>query len=366
MSNVVFLDLGAAYRELHKEIDEAVARVLSSGWYIGGEEVSNFESAFANYVGVNRSVGVANGLDALILSLKALGVGPGDEVIVPSNTYIATWLAVTEVGATVVPVEPDLDSFNISPLAVEDAITSRTRAIIVVHLYGRSAQINSINDIAKRNDLRVIEDAAQCHGAEHEGQRIGGHSDIVAWSFYPGKNLGALGDGGAITTNNRELAEKITVLRNYGSDKKYTNLVRGMNSRLDPIQAAILNVKLKYLTEWNLRRAKIAATYSAEITHPSIKTPSMGPDVHAWHLYVVRSHRRDDLLAHLQDKSIECLIHYPIPPHMQRAYRDHGFNEGQFPVSEILHREVLSLPIGPHLSEADVERVVTAVNDFDD
>ncbi|GIW34676.1 DegT/DnrJ/EryC1/StrS aminotransferase family protein [Meiothermus sp.] len=365
MDRVPFLDLKAAYHELKTEIDSAVLRSLDSGWYIGGSDVEAFEAAFAEYCGAEFCVGVGNGLDALHLVLRAFGIGPGDEVIVPSNTYIATWLAVSYTGAKPVPVEPEERTYNLNPELVEAAITPRTRAIIPVHLYGQPADLDPILSIAQRYNLRVLEDAAQAHGARYKGQRIGAHGDAVAWSFYPGKNLGAMGDAGAVTTNNREVAEIVRMLRNYGSKVKYVNEITGYNSRLDPLQAAALGVKLVHLDEWNARRQKIAAFYLRELADTGLMLPYV-PDwaEPVWHLFVVRSPERDRLQRHLEDRGISTLIHYPIPPHLQRAYVEMQLPEGSLPLSEAIHREVLSLPIGPHLSMEQAGRVVEAVQSF--
>lgn len=343
---IPFLDLRAAYLELKDEIDAAVARVLDSGWYILGEEVEAFEAEYAAFCEATHCVGVGNGLDALTLALRALGIGAGDEVIVPSNTYIATWLAVSAVGATPVPVEPNEATYNIDPGRIEAAITPRTKAILPVHLYGQPADMDPILAIADKHGLAVVEDAAQAHGARYKGRRIGAHGDIVCWSFYPGKNLGAMGDGGAITTNRADLAERVRMLRNYGSREKYVNEVRGVNSRLDPIQAAVLRVKLKHLDEWNGRRARLAGQYSEALADVGLTLPHV-PDwaEPAWHLYVVRCKERDALQARLADAGIGTLIHYPIPPHMQEAYVDAGFGEGNFPLARQLAEEVLSLPM---------------------
>lgn len=366
MAKIPFLDLGAATAEIRSELDSAIARVLDSGWYILGPEVEAFEQDWASYCGARRAVGVANGLDALILALRALDVGPGDEVIVPSNTYIATWLAITAVGARIVPVEPDPATHNLDPGRMEAAITSRTKVILPVHLYGQPADLDPVLDVAKANGLRVVEDAAQAHGARYKDRPIGAHGDLVCWSFYPGKNLGALGDGGAITTNDSGLAQRIAVLRNYGSTVKYVNAELGMNSRLDPIQAAILSVKLGRLDGANERRASIAALYSEALKdHPSIEAPMVpqwaGP---AWHLYVVTHPRRDRLAEHLEKVGVETLIHYPIPPHLQQAYAGLGHKRGTFPIAEQLAGRVLSLPIDPNLADWQVARVCQAVRDF--
>jgi dTDP-4-amino-4,6-dideoxygalactose transaminase len=370
---VPFLDLRAAYLELKPAIDAAVARVLDSGWYILGEEVDAFEAEWATYCQANHAVGLANGLDALHLALRAMDVGPGDEVIVPSNTYIATWLAVSQCGATPVPVEPDERTYNIDPTRIEAAITPRTKVILPVHLYGQPADMDPILAIARKNGLRVLEDGAQAHGARYKGQRLGAHGDAVAWSFYPGKNLGALGDGGAITTNDQRLAERIRLLRNYGSRVKYVNEVQGYNSRLDPLQAAILRVKLAKLDDWNDKRKAIAARYLEElnlgISNVDNQTgvylslpcvPEWADPV--WHLFVVRIPQRETLQTHLAAQGVGTMIHYPIPPHLQNAYAATGIQEGSLPISEVIHREVLSLPIGPHMDEAQIAHVVAASN----
>jgi dTDP-4-amino-4,6-dideoxygalactose transaminase len=356
---VPFLDLGAAYRELKAEIDEAVSRSLNSGWYILGPEVEAFESAYAEYCGAKYAIGVANGLDALHLALRAMDIGPGDEVIVPSNTYIATWLAVSQCGATPVPVEPVETTYNINPALIEAAITPRTKAIIPVHLYGQPADMDEILAIARKHGLRVLEDGAQAHGARYKGKRLGGHGDAVAWSFYPGKNLGALGDGGAITTNDPALAERLKMLRNYGSKVKYVNEEMGYNSRLDPIQAAVLSVKLRYLDEWNGRRKAIAALYLERLQSTGLilsQVPDWADPV--WHLFVIRHPQRDALAKHLNQAGIGTLIHYPIPPHKQQAYASAGFDPHAFPLATRMADEVLSLPIGPQLTFDDATFVV--------
>lgn len=347
---IPFLDLGATYRELKPQIDAAVARVLEGGWYILGPEVEAFEAEWAAYCGAGFAVGLANGLDALTLALRALGIGPGDEVIVPSNTYIATWLAVSGVGAKPVPVEPDPLTHNIDPNLIEAAITPRTRAVMPVHLYGQPADLPPILEIAKRHGLRVIEDAAQAHGAAYRGRRLGGHGDIVCWSFYPGKNLGAFGDAGAITTNDADLAARVAMLRNYGSREKYVNELPGVNSRLDPLQAAVLRVKLKVLDDWTERRRAIASAYLEGLKDSGLILPHV-PEWAApvWHLFVVRTDAREQLQAQLAKAGIGTLIHYPIPPHMQSAYADLGFEAKAFPIARRLAQEVLSLPMGPHL-----------------
>jgi len=362
---VPFLELRPTYLELKQEIDIAVARVLDSGWYILGPEVETFEDEWASYCNADHAVGVANGLDALILALRALNVGPGDEVIVPSNTYIATWLAVTEVGAKPVPVEPDPITHNIDPARIVAAITPATKVLLPVHLYGQPVDLDPILAIAREYGLKVVEDAAQAHGARYKGCRIGAHSDIVCWSFYPGKNLGAVGDAGAITTNNASLADRVRVLRNYGSRVKYLNEIQGMNSRLDPLQAAVLRVKLTHLDEWTDRRRSHAARYSEALTANGLILPFV-PDWAdpAWHLYVIRSSERETLQTRLTAAGIGTLVHYPIPPHMQLAYADLRIAPECLPIARQLASEVLSLPMGPHLSAAEVDLVCQAIHDI--
>jgi dTDP-4-amino-4,6-dideoxygalactose transaminase len=360
--NVPFLDIQAAYLELKEQIDAAMRRVMESGWYVLGEETAAFERDYAAYCSAAHCVGVANGLDALHLALLALGVQPGDEVIVPSNTFIATWLAVSQCGAIPVPVEPQAGGFNIDPARIEAAITARTKVILPVHLYGQAADLTPILELARRNGLRVLEDAAQAHGARYQGRRIGAHGDIVAWSFYPGKNLGAFGDGGAITTNDTELAERIKVLRNYGSSVKYVNEVRGYNSRLDTLQAAALRVKLQHLDRWNALRGAIAARYLQELAGTELNLPQVPQWADpVWHLFVIRTAQRDRLQQQLKEAGIATLIHYPIAPHRQQAYADLGFAGGAFPMAEQIHEQVLSLPIGPHMTPCQVDHVIASV-----
>jgi dTDP-4-amino-4,6-dideoxygalactose transaminase len=359
------LDLRAASLELKAEIDEALARVLDSGWYLLGEELEAFEHEFAEYVGVKYCVGVGNGLDALHLALRSLGVSPGDEVLVPSNTYIATWLAISYAGAVPVPVEPDELTYNIDPAKLEAAITPKTKGILPVHLYGQPADMDAIREVARKHGLWVLEDAAQAHGARYKGKRTGGLADAAGWSFYPGKNLGALGDGGAVTTDDAALADRIRVLRNYGSRIKYHFECQGFNSRLDEMQAAALRVKLRHLDTWNHRRQAIAASYRHELrqTHLVLPhAPEWADPVH--HLFVVRSKRRELLQQHLRERGIGSLIHYPIPPHLQPAYAELGLAPGSLPLSEQIHREVLSLPMGPHLTDLQVSSVIDAVQEF--
>jgi len=362
---IPFLDMQSPYQELKAELDEAIARMVGSGWFIGGPEVDAFEADYATYCGVAHCVGVANGLDALHLALRAMDVGPGDEVIVPSNTYIATWLAVSQCGATPVPVEPDERTFNIDPARIEAAITPRTRVLLPVHLYGQPANMDEILAVARKHGLKVLEDGAQAHGARYKDQRLGAHGDAVAWSFYPGKNLGAMGDGGAVTTNDPQLADRLRVLRNYGSRVKYVNEVPGYNSRLDPLQAAILRVKLAHLDEWNERRRAVAEHYTRELAGCGLILPHVPEWAEpVWHLYVVRHPQRDALQRALNDAGVGTLIHYPIPPHRQQAYAERGYKQGDFPIAEAMAEEVLSLPIGPHLSFEDQDRVIAALLDF--
>ena len=359
---IPFLDLKAPYLELKQQLDEAIARVVSSGWFVGGGEVDQFEADYAQYCGSAHAVSVANGLDALHLALRAMDVGPGDEVIVPSNTYIATWLAVSQCGAAPVPVEPDAHTYNIEPALIEAAITPRTKVILPVHLYGQPADIDPILAIARKHGLRVLEDGAQAHGARYKGQRLGAHGDAVAWSFYPGKNLGAMGDGGAVTTNDAQLADRLRLLRNYGSRAKYVNEVQGYNSRLDPLQAAILRVKLAHLDEWNARRSAIAVRYQQDLAGCGLTLPHV-PDwaEPVWHLYVVQHPQRDALQQALADAGVGTLIHYPIPPHRQQAYESAGYAVNQFPVAEMISNQCLSLPISPHLQSDDASTVIAAL-----
>jgi dTDP-4-amino-4,6-dideoxygalactose transaminase len=350
---IPFLDLKAAYYELNVDLDAAYQRVVKSGLYILGQETEKFEREFADYCEVKHCIGVGNGLDALHLILRAMNIGPGDEVIVPSNTYVATWLAVSYAGARPVPVEPDERTFNIDPRLIERAITKRTKAILPVHLYGQTADIDHIQDLARKYSLKVIEDAAQAHGARYKGRRTGGLGDAAGFSFYPGKNLGAMGDGGAVTTNDEELSERVRMLRNYGSKKKYHNDMKGINSRLDELQAALLRVKLKKLDEWNGRRKKIAQHYCEQLKDISQTILTLVPEWAdpVWHLFVIRHAHRDKLLNALSDAGIGTMIHYPVPPHRQNAYSDLNYAAGSFPIAERLSTEVLSLPMGPHLND---------------
>ncbi len=360
--SIPFLDLRVPHEELRAELREAFERVLDSGWYILGNEVKQFEQEFAEYCEASHCIGVGNGLEALHLILRAYGIGEGDEVIVPSNTYIATWLAVSYAGATPIPVEPDESTYNINPMLIEAAITPRTKAIIAVHLYGQPAEMDAINMIANKYQIKVIEDAAQAHGARYKGRRVGTLGDAAGFSFYPGKNLGAIGDGGAVTTNDPVLADNIRVLCNYGSRVKYQNEVKGFNSRLDELQAAFLREKLKKLDEWNACRKVIAAEYLSGLRNSDVALPYVPEWVDTvWHLFVVRNLQRDQLQKKLSAAGINTLIHYPIPPHLQQAYASAGYVEGDFPIAETLARQLLSLPIGPHLDEAGASAVIAAL-----
>ena len=357
------LDVGASYSEIAGEIDGAIHRVMSSGWYIGGTEVEAFESDYAAYCGAAHCVGTGNGLEALALSLRALGVCKGDEVIVPANTYIATWLAVSMAGAIPVPVEPDPATHCIDPTRIEAAITERSKCVMPVHLYGHPCAMDEIVRIARAHDLLIIEDAAQAHGAAWKGQKIGSHGDAVAWSFYPTKNLGAFGDAGAVTTNDPELAEKISLLRNYGSRDKNVHEEKGVNSRLDPLQAAILSVKLRHIDEWNARRQTIADFYADAFAGlNSAVAPAAAPGAaHAWHLYVMRFDRREEVIASLERDGIATAVHYPTPPFRQAAYAELAADAERWPISDSIAETVLSIPMGPHLSLDDAGRVAEAV-----
>ncbi|MFD0904807.1 DegT/DnrJ/EryC1/StrS family aminotransferase [Actinomadura sediminis] len=363
MTAVPFLDLRAAYAELGAEIDAAVGRVLASGRYLEGPEVAAFEEDFAAYCGAEHCVAVGSGGDALEIALLALGIGPGDEVIVPSHTFFASWRSVSAAGARPVPVEPAEDTANLDPAGVEAAITARTRAILPVHLYGQPADLDAITAIAARHGLAVVEDAAQAHGARHRGRRIGAGSLAAAFSFYPGKNLGALGDGGAVVTSDAALAGRMRLRRSYGSRVKYRHEIVAGNSRLDELQAAVLRVKLARLDEWNARRAGVAARYLRDLHGlDGLALPVVAPWAEpVWHLFVVRSPRRDELRRRLADAGIGTQIHYPVPVHRTAAYAAAGWPPGSLPVAERLAAEVLSLPMGPHLDKAAADAVVTAV-----
>jgi dTDP-4-amino-4,6-dideoxygalactose transaminase len=361
---VPFLDLKSDYPEIKEDLDAAYRRVMESGWYILGSELEAFEQEFAAYCGVKHCVGVGNGLEALHLILRAYGIGPGDEVIVPANTYIATWLAVSYAGATPVPVEPDPRTYNIDPERIPGAITERTRAILPVHLYGQPAEMDPIMDIARRHGLKVIEDAAQAHGARYKGRQVGSLGDAAGFSFYPVKNLGALGDAGAVVTDDDVLADQVRLLRNYGSRVKYYNEVKGFNSRLDPLQAAFLRVKLRCLDEWNARRHNIATRYLDDLRGGDGGLPWVPEWAQpAWHIFVICHPRREVFQQRLQAAGIGTLIHYPVPPHLSAAYADLAYGPGAFPITERLASQVLSIPIGPHMTEEQVGAVIQGVRE---
>lgn len=352
---IPFLSVVETFKELQFELDEAYQRVLTSGQYIAGQEVEQFEAEFANYCNVKHCIGVGNGLDALHLILRAFGIGEGDEVVVPANTFIATWLAVTYAGAKPIPVEPDQFTYNLDPQRIEAAITSRTRAIMPVHLYGQPADMDPISKIAKKYHLKVIEDSAQAHGAKYNGRRAGNLGDAAGFSFYPGKNLGAFGDAGAVVTNDPDLADEVRKLRNYGSSEKYNHKIKGFNTRLDPLQAAFLRVKLNHLNDWNDKRRMIADYYLNSLQAcGEISLPFVPEGIEpVWHLFVVRHPKRYLLMQYLKLNEVETLIHYPVPPHLSGAYKDLGYSPGSFPVTEEIAETVLSLPIGPHLKPQD-------------
>lgn len=376
--SIPFLELKPAYLELKDEFDGAYHRVMDSGWYLFGRELQAFESEFAQYCGVKHCLGVGNGLDAIHLILRGCDIRPGDEVIVPSHTFIATWLGVTFAGATPVPVEVNPQTYNLDPERIEAAITPRTKAILPVHLYGQTADMDPILEIARRHNLKVVEDAAQAHGARYKGKRAGSLGDAAAFSFYPGKNLGAFSDAGAVTTNDPKLAERLARLRNYGSKIKYHHDEAGLNSRMDELQAAFLRIKLRHLDDWNTRRSKIAAVYlnglkpetgnrKSEITLPCV--PDWASPV--WHLFVIRHSRRDALQQKLAEAGIGALIHYPVPPHRSGAYADlrrqfagsEAGGQWALPVAEDLAATVLSLPMGPHLTFEQASHVVEHVKE---
>jgi len=360
---IKFLDLLEMNARYRPEIDDAVKRVFDAGWYLLGKECEAFEHAFAIFCETKHCVGVANGLDALNLIIKGYDFGPGDEIIAPANTYIASILAISQNRCIPVLVEPDIQTYNINPDLIERRITSKTKAILVVHLYGQAVNMEGIWGLAKKYNLKVIEDSAQAHGGIYQGKRTGNLGDASGFSFYPGKNLGCLGDGGAVTTNDDKLADKLRALRNYGSHQKYCNVYKGVNSRLDEIQAAILRVKLGGLDRDNQRRRDIAQTYRAKITNPKIYLPEpLSENGHVWHLFVVRCADRDGLRQYLEEHDIQTMIHYPMPPHKQQAYTE--WNDLSFPVTEQIHREVLSLPMSPIMTDVEVMRVVHVINQW--
>jgi len=362
MNPIPFLDLSIVHNTIYEELNDSFNRVMKSGVFILGSELEAFEQEFAEYCEAKHAVGLGNGLDALRIGLIALGVRPGDEVIVPSHTFIATWLAVTECKAIPIPVEPEEGSFTISAEAIEKAITSRTRVIIPVHLYGQPSDLDPIISLASKYGIKVLEDAAQAHGARYKGRRLGSHGDLVAWSFYPGKNLGGFGDGGALTTNHPEIAESIRMIRNYGSQRKYEHETEGCNSRLDPLQAALLRVKLRYLDKWNDERKKIARCYLNSFSNLSqfgLHLPFV-PDWAdpVWHLFVIKTSKRNQLQILLSESGISTLIHYPKPPHLQKVYSRLGFRIGSFPVAERISSETLSIPIYPGLTDLHTSKVI--------
>lgn len=360
---IKFLDLSKVNNRFRSEIDERFKTILDKGWYLQGEENEKFSKHFAAYCGAKYALGVANGLDALNLIIKASGFGVGDEIIVPANTYIATILAISENGCTPVLVEPDFKTYNIDPDKIEAAITPRTKAIMVVHLYGQAVQMQKVWEIAKKYNLKVFEDCAQAHGAKYQGKRVGNLSDAGAFSFYPGKNLGCMGDGGAVVTNDEELYNKVKAIANYGSDRKYHHIYKGVNSRLDELQAAVLDVKLPHLDADNAKRREIAVYYRTHITNPKIILPqAYDEEAAVWHIFAVRTEERDRFQKYLTDKGIQTLIHYPTPPHKQEAYKE--WANCSFPISEEIHRTIISLPMSPVLTDEEVRKVVEIVNEY--
>lgn len=362
---VPFVSFLPLERELDAELRAAFDRVYTRSWYIEGEEDKKFEKAFADYCGTAYCVGVGNGLDALMLALKALDIGPGDEVIVPSNTYIATALAVTYVGATPVFVEPDIRTFNIDPSKIEEKITEKTRAIMPVHLYGQACDMDPILEIAHKYNLFVVEDCAQAHGSTYKGRRVGSFGDAAGFSFYPGKNLGALGDAGAVVTNDGEIADRVRALGNYGSDYKYHHIYKGNNSRLDELQAAFLTAKLPHLERMNAERRRVADRYLSQICNPKIILPTVPEYAEpVWHIFGIRCAQRDALERHLNEAGIGTNKHYPIPMHLQECYKELGFGVGDFPIAEEISSTELSLPMYYGMTEEEIDHVVTAVNSF--
>lgn len=363
---IPFADFKPMHNEIRQELDDAYKRVMDNSCFIQGTECSKFEEEFAAYCECKWCVGVGTGLDAIYLILKAMNLGQGDEVIVPSNTFIATALAVSYTGATPVFVEPRIETYNIDVEQIEDKITSKTKAIIAVHLQGRPADMDSVNKVAKKHNLFVIEDAAQAHGARYKGKKVGSLSDAAAFSFYPGKNLGALGDGGCVTTNNKALADKIRALGNYGSDYKYHHIYKGTNSRLDEMQAAFLRVKLKHLDEWNETRRITARKYIEQIVNPKIVLPmSTNTEYeHIYHVFVIRTEQRNDLENYLTQLEIGTVKHYPIPMHLQEAYRDLNIQEGELPIAEKISKTVLSIPMYYGMCDYEIDYVIQAINEW--
>lgn len=360
---IKFLDLKKINNRYREEIDSRIKNILDKGWYLQGEENENFTKNFANFCGTKFALGVANGLDALNLIIKAYGFGNGDEIIVPANTYIATILAISENGCIPILVEPDIKTYNINPDSIEEKITSKTKAIMVVHLYGQAVQMEKIWKIAKKYNLKIIEDSAQAHGAIYQENRTGNLGDASGFSFYPGKNLGCMGDGGAVTTNDEELFNKIKAIANYGSDRKYHHIYKGVNSRLDEIQAAVLDIKLKHLDSDNNKRREISKYYRENIKNSKIILPETYDEKsHVWHIFAVRTQNRDEFQKYLTEKGIQTIIHYPTPPHKQGAYKE--WNNLSFPITEEIHNTILSLPISPVMTDSEIEKVVEVVNEF--
>ena len=360
---IKFLDLKKITHRYREEIDSRIKNILDKGWYLQGEENENFTKNFANFCGTKFALGVANGLDALNLIIKAYGFGNGDEIIVPANTYIATILAISENGCIPILVEPDIKTYNINPDSIEEKITSKTKAIMVVHLYGQAVQMEKIWKIAKKYNLKIIEDSAQAHGAIYQENRTGNLGDASGFSFYPGKNLGCMGDGGAVTTNDEELFNKIKAIANYGSDRKYHHIYKGVNSRLDEIQAEVLDIKLKHLDSDNNKRREISKYYRENIKNSKIILPETYDEKsHVWHIFAVRTHNRDEFQKYLTEKGIQTIIHYPTPPHKQGAYKE--WNNLSFPITEEIHNTILSLPISPVMTDSEIEKVVEVVNEF--
>lgn len=360
---IKFLDLKKINNRYREEIDSRIKNILNKGWYLQGEENENFTKNFANFCGTKFAIGVANGLDALNLIIKAYGFGNGDEIIVPANTYIATILAISENGCIPILVEPDIKTYNINPDSIEEKITSKTKAIMVVHLYGQAVQMEKIWKIAKKYNLKIIEDSAQAHGAIYQENRTGNLGDASGFSFYPGKNLGCIGDGGAVTTNDEELFNKIKAIANYGSDRKYHHIYKGVNSRLDEIQAAVLDIKLKHLDSDNNKRREISKYYRENIKNSKIILPDTYDEKsHVWHIFAVRTKNRDEFQKYLTEKGIQTIIHYPTPPHKQGAYKE--WNNLSFPITEEIHNTILSLPISPVMTDSEIEKVVEVVNEY--
>ena len=360
---IKFLDLEKINNRFRKEIDDRIKKILDKGWYLLGDEDKTFEKHFAEFCGVKHCIACANGLDALTLIIRAYEFGVGDEIIVPANTYIASILAISENGCTPILVEPDINTYNINPDLIEEKITNKTKAIMVVHLYGQAVQMDEIWNLAKKYNLKVIEDSAQGHGAYYNGKRTGNLGDASGFSFYPGKNLGCMGDGGCVTTNDDELAAKIRAIANYGSHKKYCNLYKGINSRLDEIQAAVLDVKLPHLDADNERRREISKYYRENIKNPKIILPKVyDENAHVWHIFAIRCEERDKLQKYLEENNIQTNIHYPTPPHKQGAYKEQ--EKISYPISEEIHRTELSLPISPVLTDDEVKKVVEVMNEF--